>query len=61
MTKAQMLKVLLSPSSYRNCKYYWDLRKSVIEEAYMLYNNVSHKQGKKYLEKAYRNRENRIR
>ena len=62
MTKEQMLRSMMTENQYNATVYYnMKLRKHIIEEAYMLYNNVSHKKGKKYLEKAYRNRENRIR
>lgn len=61
MTKDKMLQEILNESSYKACRYYMDLRKPVIEEAYRKYNEVSHKQGREHLRKSYMDRSNRIR
>ena len=47
MTKEQMLRSMMTENQYNATVYYnMKLRKHIIEEAYMLYNNVSHTQGK---------------
>lgn len=50
MTKEQMLRAMRTENQFR-ANYYYDmkLRKSTIEKAYYLFNNVSHTKGRKYL------------